>query len=147
MVHLEEVGPLLFWLQQAHQTLKLAISHAYKLMGHEVSTEQFSVLSYLHAQRGASQIEIARATRREKASVSRILSGLEKNGLVTRSSIDMRTNRVELTETGKAIYALLSPIGNEIGGKVLGEIPRDEVDATIRLLKRIAEHKIGIGSS
>jgi len=71
-----EAGQLLFWLQQAHQAMKLDITHAFRLAGENVSTEQFSVLSYLYKQPLATQTDIARATQRERASISRILAGM-----------------------------------------------------------------------
>jgi len=133
-----EPGQLLFWLQQAHQALKLDITHAFRLAGENVSTEQFSVLSYLHKQPLATQTDIARATQRERASISRILAGMEQEGWISRSTLDRRTNGVELTKRGSELYHVLVPINNRIGAQTLADCSKRDVDVAIRLLKKLA---------
>lgn len=129
---------LLFWLQQAHQTVRQRVNNAYKQKGHDTSTEQFSILSYLYWNENATQTDIATATQREKASVSRIISGLEKKGLIARTAIDRRTNRVTLTEEGALHYQLLSPISDAVANEILNLYSDKDIATTIKILKLLA---------
>lgn len=134
----EVAGQLLFWLQQAHQAMKIDITRAFTFAGKDISTEQFSVLSYLFQHGAATQSEISRATKRERASVSRILTGMENRKLIQRKSRDMRSNSVKLTKLGLDTYLVLAPISDRVGKETLASCSERDIDATIRLLKTIA---------
>lgn len=71
---------------------------------HGITRGQPQVLGYLHMHDGCIQRELADALHLEPASVSALLSGLEKSGLVRREpdENDRRVWRVTLTETGRA---------------------------------------------
>lgn len=122
--------------------MKLDITRAFKLAGVGASTEQFSILSYLHKHSLATQNDIARATQRERASISRIVAGMEQEGWIKRSALDRRTNGVELTKRGMEIFQFLMPISDRVGIETLAECSKRDVDAAIRLLKKVASTRI-----
>ena len=68
----------------------------------ELSVEQSFVLGYLAQNPGAIQRDIAQVSRTSAASVSSLLQGLEKRGLVERRTApgDDRSKRVFATPTG-----------------------------------------------
>ena len=111
----------------------------YQYATHEIeSTEQISVLSYLYKHPLATQSDIARATHRERGSISRILAGMERQGWIKRSTLDRRTNGVELTRRGLETYQVLVPINDQIGVETLANCAKRDIDATVRLLKKLA---------
>ena len=77
----------------------------FKEVGLNITAEQWSVLFFLWESEGLSQQEIARLTFRDKPSVSRLLSNLEKQKLLVRvSSIgDKRSKQIYLTALGHKI--------------------------------------------
>lgn len=75
------------------------------IRGRKLSHEQSSVLVYLVHNPGAIQRDIAQMSRTSAASVSSLLRGLERRGLVER-----RTERGD--ERSKCVYA--TPAGSEL---------------------------------
>jgi len=73
----------------------------------ELSHEQAFALGYLVANPGAIQRDIAQLTRTSAASVSSLLQGLERRGLVERRSEDgdSRSKRVYATREGAELIA------------------------------------------
>jgi DNA-binding MarR family transcriptional regulator len=73
----------------------------------ELSFEQSFVLGYLAQNPGAIQREITRMTRTSAASVSSLLQGLERRGLVERRTEpgDERSKRVYTTPAGEELIA------------------------------------------
>ena len=74
----------------------------FKESGLNITAEQWSILYFLWDSEGLSQQEIARLTFRDKPSVSRLISNLEKQKILVRvnSSGDKRTNQIYLTALG-----------------------------------------------
>ena len=77
----------------------------FKESGLHITAEQWSVLYYLWESEGLSQQDIAKLTFRDKPSVSRLISNLEKQKLLVRvcSSRDKRANQIYLTAQGHKI--------------------------------------------
>ncbi|HWO68744.1 MAG TPA: MarR family winged helix-turn-helix transcriptional regulator [Umezawaea sp.] len=73
----------------------------------ELSHEQSFVLGYLVQNPGAIQRDVARTTRTSPASVSSLLQGLERRGLVERRAEggDVRSKRVYATAAGVELIA------------------------------------------
>ena len=73
----------------------------------ELSHEQSFVLGYLVQNPGAIQRDIAQTTRTSPASVSSLLQGLERRGLVERRAEggDVRSKRVYATSAGIELIA------------------------------------------
>ncbi|CAL9673117.1 MarR family winged helix-turn-helix transcriptional regulator [Streptomyces sp. enrichment culture] len=89
--------------------------------------EQSAVLAYLSKNPDAIQRDVARAMRTSAPSVSRLLAGLERRGLVERQAqeSDTRSRRVRVTEAGSELIqgfeeamdrieeSILAPLGAE----------------------------------
>jgi len=77
----------------------------FKESGIQITAEQWSVLYYLWDSEGLSQQDIAKLTYRDKPSVSRLISNLEKQKILVRvsSSGDKRANQIYLTAQGHKI--------------------------------------------
>ncbi|MFJ4333610.1 MULTISPECIES: MarR family winged helix-turn-helix transcriptional regulator [unclassified Streptomyces] len=89
--------------------------------------EQSAVLAYLSKNPDAIQRDVARAMRTSAPSVSRLLAGLERRGLVERQAqeSDTRSRRVRVTRAGSELIqgfeeamdrieeSILAPLGAE----------------------------------
>lgn len=73
--------------------------------GLDLTAEQWAALLQLWNEDGLSQREIAEGLLLEKSSVSRLLDGLERKGLATRTQglEDVRHKRIFLTEKARSI--------------------------------------------
>ena len=109
-------GALFFWLQQAHQALRVSMLQAFAQQGIRLSPEQFSVLNALWFRDGVSQAYLAQATSRDRPGISRLVESLERLGLINRKEDerDRRAHRITLAPKGREIYERMAPIVEQV---------------------------------
>lgn len=79
----------------------------------QVSKEQWIVLKILSEEKnGIIQNQLAFITSRNKASLTRLINGMEKNNLVVRvpSKNDSRKNLIFITNNGKNLFLQMKPL-------------------------------------
>jgi DNA-binding MarR family transcriptional regulator len=105
----------------------------------EISHEQAFVLGYLVQNPGAIQRDIADVSRTSAASVSSLLQGLERRGLVERrtDSANERTKRVYATPTGAELIAGFDTAMAAADETILAPLDKDERAALQSLLTKI----------
>ncbi|GII99249.1 DNA-binding MarR family transcriptional regulator [Sediminihabitans luteus] len=104
-----------------------------------LTREQAFVLGYLVKNPGAIQRDIAQVSRTTPASVSSLLQGLERRGLVERRTEpgDVRSKRVHATPEGAALVAGFEPAVAAIEEKILAPLDATERAQLHELLRRI----------
>ena len=130
---------ILFWLRQAYFGLRQDMARGFKEAGYPLSTEQWSILADLWQFGRSNQSEIAKRTGRDAPAITRLLSGLEEEGLLEREPVDRRTNNVELTKRGKELHRLLAPIFQQIVDQRLAEFSDEETQNAYKILRSIAK--------
>ncbi|MGO1595561.1 MAG: MarR family winged helix-turn-helix transcriptional regulator [Sphingobacterium sp.] len=77
----------------------------FKESGLNITAEQWSVMYFLWETEGLSQQDLATLTYRDKPSISRLISNLEKQELLVRACCpdDKRANKIYLTPRGREI--------------------------------------------
>ena len=110
-----------------------------------LSLGQPKVLDYLFDNDGAVQKEIACGCHIEPASLSSILVGMEKKGLVRRSVSESsrRSTRVYMTEYGKEIYKHIRQEFEKIEQLALSDFSDSETKALISALLKISKNLEG----
>lgn len=105
-----------YLINLAAQRLKYELHQTFQARGYDVTPEQWAVLNRLWEEDGLSQVELAERTFKDKPVTTRILSLLEKKGIVVRRSdeSDGRVLRVFLTKTGKDLKDKLIPCAQEV---------------------------------
>jgi len=105
----------------------------------ELSLGQPKVLDFLKEHNGAVQKDIAKGCHIEPASLSTILAGMEKNGLVTRqtSEKNRRNLYVYMTEKGKAVCRQITEHFSEIEKKALSGFTQEETEKILAYLTKI----------
>ncbi|TPW74680.1 MarR family winged helix-turn-helix transcriptional regulator [Schumannella soli] len=105
----------------------------------ELSFEQGFVLGYLVDSPGAIQRDIARMTRTSAASVSSLLQGLERRGLVERRTEegDDRSKRVYTTPAGAELIAGFETAMASADEVILAPLSDDERSTLDGLLRKI----------
>ncbi len=105
-------GALGFLLNKGTQALHRQLNRNFISSGFEITSEQWSILVFLHHCDSKSQNEIAEKTFRDKVSVTKIIDNLEKSGLVYRTpdEKDRRVKRIVLTEKGKKLVPKLKKV-------------------------------------
>ena len=105
-----------------------------------LTSGQPKVLEYLSEHDGAMQKDIAAACRIEPATMTSLLCGMEKKGLITRSAPDRRSLSVYLTEKGKALVPLIEQEFARIESVATNGFSDDERELLISLLSRLREN-------
>jgi len=105
----------------------------------DLTQEQAFVLGYLQRSPGAIQRDIAAITRTSAASVSSLLQGLEKRGLVERrpDADNARTKRVHATDEGIALIAGFEDAMYALDDRLLAPLDADERATLHDLLRRV----------
>lgn len=109
------------------------------LRARELSLEQSFVLGYLVQHPGAIQRDIAQITRTSPASVTSLLQGLERRGLVERRTErgDERSKRVHATPAGVDLIAGLEPAMTAADDTILAPLTAAERATLHALLTKI----------
>jgi hypothetical protein len=110
--------------------------------GLEITIEQWSILYHLWKEDGLSQQELCTRTFRDKASITRLIDNLEKQGLVTRvaSNTDRRINKVCLMEAAKPLQQMTYDIANQTMNEALQNITKDEIEVVKNVLQRVYDN-------
>ena len=110
-----------------------------KRKGMDLSLQQMIILKILNEEDGRPQQDLAIVTERHKASLTRLLSTLEKKQLVTRipDQVDKRINRVYLTEQGKQQLQSTYPIMREVMKEMQKGLDKTALQTTIKTLQKI----------
>ncbi|GAB2617554.1 transcriptional regulator [Paractinoplanes abujensis] len=105
----------------------------------ELSFEQSFVLGYLGQNPGAIQRDIAEITRTSAASVSSLLQGLERRGLVERRTEpgNERSKRVFATPAGAELIAGFETAMADADATILAPLDDDERATLQTLLEKI----------
>ncbi|GAB1819035.1 MarR family winged helix-turn-helix transcriptional regulator [Herbidospora sp. RD11066] len=105
----------------------------------DLTHEQSFALGYLVQNPGAIQKDIAQITRTSAASVSSLLQGLERRGLVERRTEpgDERSKRVYATAAGAELIAGFETALSEVNESILGPLSPAERATLQALLSKI----------
>ncbi len=130
------VGP---WLGKTVKIIEYHLHERFKDNGVDLTKEQMVVLKKLHEQDGLSQNELAFLVLRNKSSLTRLLSKMEKKGYITRkqSKEDKRINHVYLTNSGKNVFNSSKPVIKQLIGTMEQNISNSEKQQIISILKTI----------
>jgi DNA-binding MarR family transcriptional regulator len=114
----------------------------FRTAGLEITIEQWSVLYHLWKEDELSQQELGTRTFRDKASITRLIDNLEKQGLVTRvaSNTDRRINKVCLMEAAKPLQQMTYDIANQTMNEALQNITKDEIEVVKNVLQRVYDN-------
>jgi len=110
-----------------------------RLRAMRTNPSQWRVLSVLKSYGALSIGEIVEATLMEQPTISRVVSRLEKNGLVTRraSTRDSRMALISLTATGTEVFKQIIPTALRHQEQALSGIGRKEIARLVATLEKI----------
>ncbi len=130
------IGP---WLGKTVKILEYHLQELFTHHGLDLTKEQMIVLKRLHNDDGLSQNELAFLTLRNKSSLTRLLSKMEKKGYISRQQCkeDKRINNVYLTQKGKETFILTKPVIKKMITKMEKGITAFDKKQIITILKKI----------
>ena len=130
------IGP---WLGKTVKILEYYLQERFNNHNLDLTKEQMIVLKRLHDTDGISQNELAFLTLRNKSSLTRLLSKMEKKDYIARKICieDKRINHVYLTEYGAETFKKTKPAIKETIELMEQNISDLEKQQMIKTLKKI----------
>jgi DNA-binding MarR family transcriptional regulator len=128
---------LSFLVRQAHRAFVARLAD--RLLPHQISVAEWAVLRMLWQQEGLTQVGLADRMRVRKASLTPVLSTLERKGFLRRTQRgeDLRKYHLFLTRHGRELEVTLLPIGAVINRRALAGIDPEEAGLAVRLLEKV----------
>lgn len=132
-----------FWIQRVYQATRTEMYRLFREeAGEEITPEQWMVLIRLWETDARTQADLCEATSRDAPTMSRIVDGMERRGLLQRKSDadDGRVRVVHLTRKGRELEKRLVPIAKKLVTRLVRGIPEDDLVTTRATLRRMFEN-------
>lgn len=140
MMNFEDIP--LHWVNRLSFLTRRELGQKFASAGHKISAEEWAVLLMLWQEDGRLPSAIAELTFRDRTTVTRLLDGMEKKEMIRRQADprDRRKMRVFLTETGRALEAILKPIAQELIAQAQQNLNVEEVAQLTLLLRKMTQN-------
>lgn len=104
-----------------------------------ISKHQWVVLNIIYSKEGINLKKIAEITNRDKTSVTRLISKLEKKEFLEKriSSKDKRVSELHITKKGLSKIREVAPIINKIVLNIQDALNQEEINNTLKTLNKI----------
>ena len=126
-----------FLLAKAYQRACLLFKEEFE--GYDLTPQQFGLLGFLWQEDGITQSELSAKSQIDRTTMGGLIDRLEKEGLLARRSHpeDRRAYRICLTEKGKALQPVLTPIAVAAQAKFIAKLDLQELETLTALLEKI----------
>ena len=107
--------------------------------GIELTAEQWGVLAHLWNEGGVAQDELAALVCVNKSSLSRVLDGMERRGLVIRQKdpADARRNILSASESSLALQEPCMRLAEEVADEIVRTCDPKEVAVCLKVLQQV----------
>ena len=128
---------LSFLVRQAHRAFVGRLAE--RLVPYRISVAEWAVLRRLWQEEGLTQVALADRMLVRKASLTSVLSSLQRKGLVrrTRRGDDLRKYHLFLTKHGRDLREELLPVGAAINRKAISGIDPQDTSLVFVLLEKV----------
>jgi len=110
---------LAYWIHRVYQASRNDMFRTFREEGEEITPEQWIVLVRLWEEDGRTQTDLGASTFRDRPTMSRILDGMERRGLLERraDAASARVWRVHLTAHGRALRKRLVAVARKLAAR------------------------------
>ena len=124
------------------RVLRNTLQKKFEETGHHVSLEQWLILLLLSMRDGRTQHELSDACDKEKTTITRLIDGLYKKGLITRiqDPNNRRSNLINITQEGIKAEKILTPIAFEVNNFALKGFTKEESVQFISMLNKMYDN-------
>lgn len=117
---------------------KQALTALFQKQGLDATVDQLVILSALLNENGITQTKLCEKTCKNNSNLTRIISGMETKGLVTRQKgHDGRSRIVCISDKGMILYQALAPIAEVYMNQIFSEFSDEEKGLLRDMLARI----------
>lgn len=131
-----------YWINRLSFLSRKQLSQRFEAAGHSISPEDWAILLVLWSKGPRAPSTLSDETIKDRTTVTRQIDGLVRKGLVVRSEnpTDRRRSNVSLTPSGTALRDKLVPIAMTINQEAGSDIPPEDLEITLRTLRRYYEN-------
>ncbi|MEM7106177.1 MAG: MarR family transcriptional regulator [Bacteroidota bacterium] len=131
-----------YLMGRAQRTMAIRFQKCFDDAGLDITKEHWILLVNLWIKDGQNQQELANNVFKDKASITRTLSVMERKNLLVRveDNQDRRNKRIYLTQKGKDLKEVTFPIIWNLHQEALEDIPEEDVETCSRVLTKIYEN-------
>ena len=151
-VHIDFENSIAPWLGRTSKVVDYYLHDLLNQFGLDMSKEQVITLKMLHDNDGdgLNQNDLAFLTSRDKSSLARLLSKMEKKKYILRKQHleDKRVNQVFLTDEGRSVYKQAKVVLKELICSMEKDISQTEKKQLVNILKKVQfnlmQEKVGL---
>ena len=129
-----------FLIDKTLKKIQSIYLQAFKEQGIDLTIEQWAILHRIYEMGAdASQTEITKTNYRNRATTSRVISGLVNKGLITKDRFegDSKRYRLTVTDAGHKIVKTVEPIMYKLRAVGMTDINQKDYDTFITVLDKI----------
>jgi len=136
---LRNAPQVLLSAQEIIKNFKDLVNRSFQVNELGISYDQWMVINLISKKQGVSQIYIAENTRKEPASISRILKLLEKKEIIQKVNEkgNLRAKRIYLTPKGDDIHRRATRLFNMIAKDGFNGVYEQEINLFVRILDKL----------
>lgn len=119
-----------------------ALTNAFKENRIGITVEQFSILALLFYQDGINQQEIGAQLNRNKTTITRVITNMERNKMIVRvtDKTDSRGRLIFLTRKGKLLQQRAIRHSGALYMKAIAGLNRNSLEQAARVLNKIMQN-------
>ena len=127
------------WIGKSMKVIDYFIMDRFSEKGIGLTKVQWILLKRLKEMNGQSQHNLAFLTNRDKASLTRLVTTMEKKDMVVRipSTSDQRIKRIYITSYGEKMLKLAQPVVEEMIDEIQAGISGNDRLLVIKVLKKL----------
>lgn len=131
-------------LEHTARSIKDNINNHFKEQRYDISYEQWEVINVVSENEGLTQIQIAKISGKEPASICRTIKYLCKKDILekVKDKNNKRNNRIFLTDKGRLLSYNARLCLDSVSKNYLSNIYDREVNMLIKLLERIQNNYV-----
>lgn len=130
------------WIARTGKLVELFLTNKFHDESIDLTMKQWVLLKILLENDGDMQNNIAKLTKRNKGSITRIIATLEDKNLVARmpDPNDQRINRVFVTKHGHKTFKATTPLILDAYKKLQHNLSPEEINTLINILKKVLQN-------
>jgi len=131
-----------YLINQLAAKMNAVLQRAFRSAGHTITAQQWAVLNRLWEENGIHQSLLAERTTKNRHNVSRMLTLLEKQGLLKRrlDSEDARLQRIYLTKKGAMLQDVLVPIVDKVMENIFKDLKKPELENLKQTMNQLSKN-------
>lgn len=132
----------LHWVNRLGFLVRRDLTSVFRAAHHRISPEEWAILLVLWKHSPQTPGALSDVTFKDRTTITRLLDGMVRKGLVSRSAdaSDRRRTVVAVSAKGTALQPELVALARGVINRALADIPPEDIETTTRTLRAMTEN-------